>query len=50
MTDFPQDNFVLTPEAKQNLVEFFKVLWEIKKEKQLEERLSNYSITPSSDE
>jgi len=44
MTNSP-DQFRLTPEAKQNLVDFFIVLQEIKQEKELEERLSNYSLT-----
>jgi len=45
-----QNDFHLDPEAKQNLVAFFKVLREIEQEKELEKRLSKYSLTHSTNE
>lgn len=40
----------LSPEAKQNLVDFFNVLREIEQEKELSKRLSSYSLTHSKHE
>jgi len=37
-------NLHLTPEAKQNLVDFFVLLQDIEKEIELEKRSSNYSL------